>query len=301
MKEYKKTLTKIGLALVSFLVLTYFTTWKFAILALMMIGIHEHGHLWAMRWYGLKTGGFYFIPFVGGVATPAENQFLSSRWSECIVALMGPLWGFGVALVWAGVYWMTNDPMWAYAAFWGAMMNLFNLLPIIPLDGGWIMKSTAHSIHPLLFKIYASLNMGLWIGIFFFIPHPIWLFVAWLVYREIKQEAYLNYLEVELPKLIEVDKNLLSDLGEPPSTSNFYSKAIEEVKEEVKKDIEKHSKILDGVNKRLGMIKLNFQEFTLVFLAYMVLAAVLLGLGLVLYEVPGWDAGMAELLGSAVK
>ena len=164
---------KIALAAISLAAYTYMFTWKFAVMLMVMLFIHESGHVWAMKRYGMKTKGFYFIPLLGGAAV-AESEF-PSRKAEVVIALMGPIWGLALAVATGGIYLLTRDPLFAAASAWMAMINLFNLLPINPLDGGRVFSSIAFSIHSkvgaafLTLCIIASgvlalrLNMGLFV------------------------------------------------------------------------------------------------------------------------------------------
>jgi hypothetical protein len=85
----------------------------------------------------------YFIPFLGAVAV-SEDAFTSRR-QQAYVALNGPIWGSTFALVPAALWLFTRDPIWAGTAAWWALINLFNLLPILPLDGGRVLQSLAFS------------------------------------------------------------------------------------------------------------------------------------------------------------
>ena len=136
---------KAGLAAASLASYTYIFTWEFAAMIMVMLFVHESGHIWAMKRCGIKTKGIYFIPFVGGAAV-ADDEFPSRR-AEVFVAIMGPIWGFALAALAGLVYIWTAHPLFAAASSWMAMVNLFNLLPINPLDGGRIMKSIAYSMH----------------------------------------------------------------------------------------------------------------------------------------------------------
>ena len=98
-----------------------------------------------------------------------------SRRDEAYIAIMGPIFGFalsGIALV---VYIVTHNALFGAAAGWMAMINLFNLLPINPLDGGRIMKSIAFSINSkfgyifLAIGIVASIILIFWAGIILFL------------------------------------------------------------------------------------------------------------------------------------
>ncbi|HSD12982.1 MAG TPA: site-2 protease family protein, partial [Patescibacteria group bacterium] len=132
--------------------------WKFAVVLLGSLFLHEMGHLWAMKRYGLKTKGVYFIPLLGAAAV-SEDRF-PSRKAETVIALMGPLWGFGLALATFGGYLATREPIFAALAGWMAMINLFNLLPINPLDGGRVMKSIAYSVSSRLGVLFLAAGLA---------------------------------------------------------------------------------------------------------------------------------------------
>lgn len=127
-------------------------SWEFAAMIMIMLFVHESGHIFAMKREGLKTKGIYFIPFFGAAAV-ADDAF-PSRKSEVYIALMGPVWGLILSLIVAVVYLFTINPLFAAAASWMAMVNLFNLLPINPLDGGRVLKSVAFSINSKLGLVF---------------------------------------------------------------------------------------------------------------------------------------------------
>jgi Zn-dependent protease len=135
---------KFGLAIASFAGYAYLFTWKFALLIMVALAWHESGHVWAMKRMGIKTKGFYFIPFIGGAAVATEN--FKTYGQNSYIAIMGPIWGLVLAAASFVAYLITGYPMLAAAASWMAMINLFNLLPIMPLDGGQLMRGIAFSI-----------------------------------------------------------------------------------------------------------------------------------------------------------
>lgn len=123
---------------------SYLFTWQMGVALVVFIGIHEYGHLWAMHRCGIKTKGMFFLPGFGAVAV-AEERFGGAR-NEAYIAIMGPVFGlaFFVAPM-IGVYYVTQDPMWMAVASITAFVNLINLLPVTPLDGGRILKAVAYS------------------------------------------------------------------------------------------------------------------------------------------------------------
>lgn len=123
---------------------TYLFTWQMAVALVVFIGIHEYGHLWAMKKCGIKTKGMFFLPGLGAVAV-AEERFGSAR-NEAYIAIMGPIFGlvfFVFPMMF--VYWKTGDAMYAAIGAIMAFINLVNLFPINPLDGGRILKALAYS------------------------------------------------------------------------------------------------------------------------------------------------------------
>lgn len=157
--------TKFGLAAVTLAGYSAVYTWKFAVLLMVAIGFHESGHVWAMKKMGIKTKGFYFLPFIGGAAI-AEEEY-KTYGENAYVAIMGPVWGALLAGICAVTYYVTGVPWLAAAAAWMATLNIFNLLPITPLDGGQLMRSIAFSINKTLGVVFLVLSMLLGIVIMY--------------------------------------------------------------------------------------------------------------------------------------
>ena len=135
--------TNLGWAAASAATYSLLFSWKFALAIMLQLFVHEYGHVHAMRKTGMRVRGMYFIPFLGALAV-TEDQFRSRR-QQAYVALNGPLWGSAFALLPAGLYLWTGEHAWATVAAWWAIINLFNLLPIAPLDGGRVMQAFAFS------------------------------------------------------------------------------------------------------------------------------------------------------------
>lgn len=204
---------KFALAGSSLAVYSVLFSWQFALILMGSIFLHEMGHVWAMKRCGLKVRGIYFLPLLGAAAV-TEDEF-PSRGKEAYIALMGPLWGFGLAVVTFGVYLMTQSPMAAAIAGWMALVNLFNLLPIDPLDGGRVMKSIGYSIHSgigywimvagLVLALLLVWKMGL--GLLVFI-----IFIGGL---ELLQEGDAMRRQKDLRRAAE---GMIDDLGLEPGT-----------------------------------------------------------------------------------
>ena len=116
----------------------YATTFglPFAFGFVLLIFLHEMGHAAAMRLHGIEFGAPVFIPFVGAMIV-MKNQPRNVR-VEAEVAIAGPIaGGLAAAACWAlGA--ALGSPLLVALAFSGFFLNLFNLLPVSPLDGGRI-------------------------------------------------------------------------------------------------------------------------------------------------------------------
>lgn len=123
---------------------SYLLTWEMGISIVIFIFVHEYGHLWAMKKCGLKTKGIYLIPGFGGAAIAAE-KFRSGR-NEAYIALMGPVFGLFLSIPLIGMYFLTDNLLYMAIMSLVIFINLINLFPINPLDGGRIIKSLVYSV-----------------------------------------------------------------------------------------------------------------------------------------------------------
>ena len=138
----------------------YLFTWQMGIALVLFIAIHEYGHVWAMHRCGIKTRGMYFIPGFGAVAV-ADDRFGSAR-NESFIAIMGPVFGFVFfVLPCLACWYITRSDMFAAFAVVGTFVNLVNLLTIMPLDGGRMLKSIVYSKnHGLSFVLAFIVSIG---------------------------------------------------------------------------------------------------------------------------------------------
>lgn len=123
-----------GTALISIFAYAMWLGWEFAVGIVLLIFIHEMGHVIALRRFGVKASAPIFIPFLGAVI--AMKQLPRNAYMEAVVGLGGPVIGsLGALAAWI-VYTINGEPMFLAMAYLGVLLNLFNLLPVLPLDGG---------------------------------------------------------------------------------------------------------------------------------------------------------------------
>lgn len=110
--------------------------WLFALGFVLLIFVHEMGHAVAMRIEGIPAGAPVFIPFVG--AFVAMHGRPRDAAVEARVAMAGPVAGSLAAWAVLGTGLALEQPLLVALGHIGVLLNLFNLVPVPPLDGGRI-------------------------------------------------------------------------------------------------------------------------------------------------------------------
>ncbi len=165
-------------------------SWEFAAAIVGILIFHEYGHLRAMKKCGIPTKGIYLIPFVGGVAVGERAR---THWEEVYIAMMGPFFGLAMTLVFGVGYALTGNHFMGLVTSIGALVNLFNLLPVMPLDGGQVFKAMALSGQKKAGMITVGLltaiglvmayRLGFYLLIFFLILGVVDLLASWKQFK----------------------------------------------------------------------------------------------------------------------
>jgi len=163
-----KVLLTVGTMLVSMGVYSLIWGWRFAAGFVLLILIHEMGHYVAARQKGLNVGAPTFIPFVGAWINLKETPMDVE--TESYVAFAGPLAGTlgAVACLFLGGYY--GSDLLLALAYSGFIINLFNLIPVSPLDGGRITAI----VSPRVWLLGAPLLLAL----FYYWRSPILILIA---------------------------------------------------------------------------------------------------------------------------
>ncbi len=179
--------------LVSIAAYAWIWGWRFAVGFVLLLFVHELGHVLELRRQGVPATAPLFIPFLGAVV--GMKQLPNDVWREAQVALAGPILGsLGALGVWAAGASLDSDLLVALA-FTGFFLNLFNLLPVSPLDGG----RAAAALHPALWAVGLALLLGLTL----LYPNPILILVlliggleVWRRWRERDEPGAREYYAI---------------------------------------------------------------------------------------------------------
>ena len=129
---------------------------------------HEMGHFVQMRREGVRPGWMLFIPFLG--AAVGARSLGGSALAEARVGLAGPVLGTLASAAVAAIGAITGSDFWLALAFTGFLLNLFNLLPVVPLDGGRAMAAMAPW---MWFAGFAAV-----VALAFLMPNPVIVLIA---------------------------------------------------------------------------------------------------------------------------
>jgi Zn-dependent protease len=181
-----------GTMLLSIWVYAMFWGVWFAVGFVVLIFVHECGHLLAAKRFGLKVGAPVFIPFLGALIALKEAP--RNAWVESVVGIGGPVLGSAGALACEGLYLATGSLMFRGLAHTGFLLNLFNLMPIGVLDGGRIVSALSPwlwlvGLAVLLFLTITQFNFILLLILLMSLPRLFSLFRP-------KTDDQLRYYEV---------------------------------------------------------------------------------------------------------
>ncbi len=136
--------------------------WRLALGLVLCIYVHEIGHVVALKRLGIAASSPMFIPGLGAVVR--MQQYPIDVDEEAQVGLAGPRWGLGVSLVVFLAGRLLHSPILGVIAHFSAWLNLFNLIPIPPLDGGRGFRALANQQRfvcaAVLGAVYAFTHQG---------------------------------------------------------------------------------------------------------------------------------------------
>jgi Zn-dependent protease len=164
-----------GTMLLSIVVYAQEYGWPYAAGLVLLIFVHEMGHYIAARQRGLKVGAPTFIPFVGAWIDMKDKPHNVE--TEAYVGLAGPFTGTLGALACYYVGRTYDNHLFLALAYAGFMINLFNLIPISPMDGGRITAV----LSPRIWLVGAPMLVGL----FFWTHSPLLLLIGFMAWPQL--------------------------------------------------------------------------------------------------------------------
>lgn len=153
----------LSLAIYLVLGLSIFPSYKILLLITAIVIIHELGHFFAMKFFRYKDLGIFFIPLLGAYVSGSKREV--SQKESAIILLAGPLPGMVIGIVFFLLF--KNDMTLSLAglsfytiAIAFILLNLINLLPVYPLDGGQLLNRVFLDEESWVSKIFVFLSIG---------------------------------------------------------------------------------------------------------------------------------------------
>ncbi len=179
--------------LVSLAAYAWLFGWWFGLGFVLLLFVHEMGHAIQLRREGVKAGWPIFIPLLG--AYIGMKEMPKDAGAEARVGLAGPVLGTIGCLVPLALYAVTGSDIFRALAFIGFFLNLFNLVPILPLDGGRAMAAVSPA--------FWGVGFALMVVAAILFPSPIILIIVllggletWRRYKMRKSPEMQDYLKV---------------------------------------------------------------------------------------------------------
>jgi Zn-dependent protease len=171
-----------------------------------MLFVHEMGHVIAMRRQGLPTALPVFIPFLGAAIFQPN---LGDRHMEAYIGYGGPLLGTIGALLCLGLWLITGSSLLLVIAFLGIYLNLFNMIPIRPLDGGRIVQVLGRNVN--------YVGMSLLMLYTFVIQEPALLLIWVLVLQDFEWPIWWKSIAATILTVLMPIGFMLWDSHQPPA------------------------------------------------------------------------------------
>jgi Zn-dependent protease len=149
-----KLFTVAGSAFVSIAAYALIWGWYFAVGFVVLLFVHELGHVAVAKMQGLRVSAPLFIPFMGALI--ALREMPKNAWREAQLALGGPLLGTAGAAVCWGLGVAYDSDLLRALGYVGFLINLFNLIPVVPLDGGRAIGA----VHPVFWLVGIVVLVG---------------------------------------------------------------------------------------------------------------------------------------------
>lgn len=162
-------LGKFGLAslsaLISVAIYARLFGWGFAVGLVALLFVHEMGHAVLMKLKGIPLGGMIFIPLLG--AAVFMRRMPSNARDEAEVGIAGPMAGALASLACLLIAHAQMDAtgfpgIWAPLAYFGCFLNLFNLIPVVPFDGGRVLAAIDRRLWLIGFLLLVAIQIWQW-------------------------------------------------------------------------------------------------------------------------------------------
>ncbi len=148
-------------AVTSLAIWAWLLGWNLAVALMIVLALHEAGHALAMWVFGYRNISMIFVPMLGAFVTGTPKQI--SVWKQAVMLLAGPVPGLFLGV--GALFYLRQHPFHALGVDWvkvaavAAAVNLLNLLPVTPLDGGRLLEIALFNRWPRARLVFVVLSV----------------------------------------------------------------------------------------------------------------------------------------------
>lgn len=198
-QEAQTSIVKTLFSLALYIAIDYwiFQSWLAVLILVSVIVIHESGHFIAMKFFGYQSVNMTFIPLLGAYVSGKASNF--SRKNKLIVLLAGPLPGIIIGSVFFYLYHQQHDYIYFKIAMPFLLLNVFNLLPVFPLDGGQFFQTLFLNGSRIVQLAFLYISLGVMLYLFFKLHYAWWtLIIAVMIFIRIGAVNFINKVRKKL-------------------------------------------------------------------------------------------------------
>ncbi len=173
-----------------------FKRWEILLLVTAIVMIHELGHFFAMKYFRYNDLGIFFIPLLGAYVSGTKREV--SQKQSAVILLAGPLPGIIIGCIFylldqqGSGYYLLNIP-YSRIGLLFIILNLINLFPVYPLDGGQLLNRVFLDEESIMSKVFIFLSIGFMCWFAIQMPfYPLLIFPAMMLLRMVGENKINN-------------------------------------------------------------------------------------------------------------
>ena len=195
------------------------------VILVVVLLLHELGHLAAMRLFGYRDTQILFIPLLGAAVSGVETHPSGTR--RALVSLSGPVPGIALGILAAILFHVTGVEVFRDGARAFLILNTLNLLPFIPLDGGRFVEAVLFSRHPILRTLF-TLAGGVVLALAAFAAKDFMVsLLAFAVLASVRFTHFSARLAAEIKRDVPTESAAAAGSGEAPLREEIPSRYLE--------------------------------------------------------------------------
>lgn len=199
--EVRGVWLKAFLSLILYVGIYYFffhSNIKWILILVVVMIIHEAGHFIAMKGFNYKDVQLFFVPFLGAFVSGRPDRI--SQRQRTITLLAGPLPGIVIGIVLFFLFLFNNEIIYYQLSLMFVLLNIFNLLPVSPLDGGQLLENLFSGVSRIIQPVFLAISGVALFYLAVITRNYFILLIVWLVVTRLRSIIVLNKVYTALDK-----------------------------------------------------------------------------------------------------